>query len=244
MPPAGQTSTAQQLVRVPLTDVSDVHLHRIDDGQWRVLDRRLPSDDVAADPRRGARPSTAPDPHGPGVARVRRGRDGRGGGDRRRHAGDGGSPVRSAGAPRARLGLGALGVISTVTLQCEPSYALAAQERPEPLEDVLANFERDAASNDHFEFYWFPYGNKALVKRNNRLPSGTATKPLSRVKEYIDYELTENVAFGALCRLGRAVPKLVRPLGKLSSNVLSAREYSDVSHKVFVTARSVRFVES
>ncbi|MBD8728155.1 hypothetical protein F1C15_09750 [Frigoribacterium sp. NBH87] len=48
MPPAGQTSTAQQLVRVPLTDVSDVHLHRIDDGQWRVLDRRLPSDDVAA----------------------------------------------------------------------------------------------------------------------------------------------------------------------------------------------------
>jgi hypothetical protein len=32
MTPAGQTSTAQQLVRVPLTDVADVHLHRIDDG--------------------------------------------------------------------------------------------------------------------------------------------------------------------------------------------------------------------
>ncbi|SDX35213.1 FAD-linked oxidoreductase [Amycolatopsis xylanica] len=144
----------------------------------------------------------------------------------------------------ARLGLGALGVISTVTLQCEPAYALAAQERPEPLENVLAGFERDAATNDHFEFYWFPYGDNALVKRNNRLPAGTPTKPLSRVKEYIDYELTENIAFGALCRLGRAVPKLVRPLGKLSSNVLSGREYSDVSHKVFVTARSVRFVES
>jgi hypothetical protein len=47
-PGAHPASTTQQLDRVPLTDVSEVHLHRIDDGQWRVLDRRLPDDDVAA----------------------------------------------------------------------------------------------------------------------------------------------------------------------------------------------------
>ena len=40
------------------------------------------------------------------------------------------------------------------------------------------------------------------------------------------------------------MPGLVRPLNKLSSNVLSARSYRDVSHRVFVTNRSVRFVES
>src|SRR5262245_60532012 len=54
----------------------------------------------------------------------------------------------------------------------------------------------------------------------------------------------ENVAFGAVCRLGRTVRPLVRPLNRLSSAVLSARAYSDVSHKVFVTNRNVRFVES
>src|SRR3981189_3301605 len=37
----------------------------------------------------------------------------------------------------ARVGLGALGVISTVTLQCVPSFCLSAQERPEPLEQLL-----------------------------------------------------------------------------------------------------------
>ena len=38
----------------------------------------------------------------------------------------------------AQVGLGALGVIGTVTLQCEPAYALAAAEAPMPLDGVLA----------------------------------------------------------------------------------------------------------
>ncbi|GLY64144.1 D-arabinono-1,4-lactone oxidase [Amycolatopsis taiwanensis] len=144
----------------------------------------------------------------------------------------------------ARVGLGALGVISHVTLRCEPSFVVSAQERPEPLEQVLEGFDESAAQNDHFEFYWFPYGKNALVKRNNREPAGTTRRPLSRAKQFFEYEIMENVAFGALCRLGRAVPRLVQPLGRFASAVLSAREYSDLSHRVFVTHRGVRFVES
>ena len=37
----------------------------------------------------------------------------------------------------ARIGLGALGVLATVTLQCEPAYALAAAEAPATLDDTL-----------------------------------------------------------------------------------------------------------
>ncbi|GAB3573631.1 D-arabinono-1,4-lactone oxidase [Amycolatopsis endophytica] len=144
----------------------------------------------------------------------------------------------------ARVGLGALGVITHVTLQCEPAFALAAQERPEPLEQVLEGFDTFAAENDHFEFYWFPYGKNALVKRNNRMPAGEAKRPLSRAREFLDYEIMENVAFGTLCRIGRAVPRFAQPLGRFASSVLSAREYSDTSHRVFVTHRGVRFVES
>ena len=67
------------------------------------------------------------------------------------------------------MSIGALGVLSTVTLQCVPAFTLAADERPMPLEEVLARFGEFAAGNDHFEFYWFPYGKNALVKRNNRI---------------------------------------------------------------------------
>ena len=144
----------------------------------------------------------------------------------------------------ARVGLGALGVVSTVTLRCVPAFDLAADEHPEPLDDVLARLDELAAANDHFEFYWFPYGRNALVKRNNRLPAGEPARPLSPARRYFEYQVMENHAFGLLCRVGRAVPGLVRPLNRLSSAVLSARRYSDRSHRVFTTSRQVRFVES
>jgi FAD-linked oxidoreductase len=144
----------------------------------------------------------------------------------------------------ARVGLGALGVITTVTLRCVPAFVLAAQEGPEPLEQILDGFDEQADANDHFEFYWFPYGRNALVKRNNRQPAGTEPRPLSALRQYFEYEIMENHLFGLLCRLGRAVPPLVRPLNQLSSSVLSPRSYSDHSHRVFVTSRTVRFVES
>ncbi len=69
----------------------------------------------------------------------------------------------------ARVSVGALGVLSSVTLQCVPAFTLAADERPMPIDEVLDQFDEFAAGNDHFEFYWFPYGKNALVKRNNRI---------------------------------------------------------------------------
>jgi L-gulono-1,4-lactone dehydrogenase len=142
----------------------------------------------------------------------------------------------------ARVGLGALGVISTVTLRCVPAFTLAADERPMPLAEVTARFEEFAADNDHFEFYWFPYGRNALVKRNNRVAPGGRGMPAWR--RFWEYDVMENAAFGALCRTGRAVPALIRPLNRLAAATLSERSYSDSSHRVFVTPRRVRFVES
>lgn len=144
----------------------------------------------------------------------------------------------------ARIGLGAFGVLATVTLRCEPAFVLAAHEGPQPLDDVVANLDELAHTTDHVEFYWFPYGRDALVKRNTRLPPGTRPRPLSPARRFYDYTLMENVAFGGLCRLGRAAPRLVPRLGALASAALSTRRYSDVSHRVFATPRSVRFVET
>jgi FAD-linked oxidoreductase len=145
----------------------------------------------------------------------------------------------------ARVGLGALGVIAAVTLTCVPSFDLAADERPMPLGEVLERFDEFAAGNDHFEFYWFPYGKNALVKRNRRIPEPDAGPGrMPRWREFLEYEVMENAAFGALCRTGRAVPSLIRPLNKFAASTLSKRSYSATSHQVFVTPRRVRFVES
>ncbi|RCW47264.1 L-gulonolactone oxidase [Halopolyspora algeriensis] len=144
----------------------------------------------------------------------------------------------------ARVSLGALGVLSTITLRCVPAFALAADEHPEPLDSVLDRFDDLAETNDHIEFYWFPHGSNTLVKRNNRLPREVEPTPLHPVRDFLEYEVLENRVFGALCRLGRTFPALVRPLTRLSGAMWSSRSYSDRSHRVFVTSRTVRFVES
>jgi L-gulono-1,4-lactone dehydrogenase len=144
------------------------------------------------------------------------------------------------------VSIGALGVLSTVTLSCVPAFTLAADERPMPLTEVLGRFDEFAAASDHFEFYWFPYGANALVKRNNRIPpdDGRPSAPMPGWRRFLEYEVMENAAFGALCRTGRALPVTIKPLNRLASAVLSKRSYSAPSHQVFVTPRRVRFVES
>ena len=142
-----------------------------------------------------------------------------------------------------RVSVGALGVISTVTLSCVPAFTLAADERPMPLSEVTARFTEFAADNDHFEFYWFPYGRNALVKRNN-VSTENLPPSMPAWRRYWEYEVMENAAFGTLCRAGRAMPRLIQPLNRLAAATLSKRSYSDTSHRVFVTPRRVRFVES
>ena len=141
----------------------------------------------------------------------------------------------------ARVGLGALGVLSTVTFRAEPLFHLRADERPMPLADVLSGYDDLVGENDHFEFFWFPHTDVALTKRNNR--TSDPVEPLSPTKAYVDDVLLSNHLFQAVCSLGSAAPRLIPPVNRLSSKALSARTYTDVSHKVFISRRSVRFHE-
>src|SRR3954449_11746088 len=62
----------------------------------------------------------------------------------------------------ARVGIGALGAISTITLRCVPSFVLRRVDSPCPREEVLDAFQRRADENDHFELFTFPYADSAL----------------------------------------------------------------------------------
>ncbi|MFC4497795.1 D-arabinono-1,4-lactone oxidase [Streptomyces ovatisporus] len=141
----------------------------------------------------------------------------------------------------ARLGLGALGVISELTFSVEPEFLLTAREEPMPFERVTSEFDQLVAENEHFEFYWFPHTEGCNTKRNNRA-AGPA-QPLPRVRGWVDDELLSNGVFQAVCSLGAAAPAVVSSIAKISSRALSARTYTDIPYKVFTTPRRVRFVE-
>jgi len=141
-----------------------------------------------------------------------------------------------------RVGLGALGVISTVTLQAEPAFALRAVEGPMPLDETLKQFDALADTNDHFEFYWFPHTAVALTKRNART-SLDELAPLPRWREWMSDEFLSNTVYGAVVDVGRRAPAAIRPLNRLSARALGSRTFTDQSHKVFTSPRRVRFVE-
>src|SRR5699024_6606268 len=61
----------------------------------------------------------------------------------------------------AQLGLGAIGVICEVTLQCVPAYRLELTESTQDLEQTVTSFLADASAVDHHEFFWFPRTRRA-----------------------------------------------------------------------------------
>ncbi|SEG06890.1 FAD-linked oxidoreductase [Actinacidiphila yanglinensis] len=141
----------------------------------------------------------------------------------------------------ARIGLGALGVVSALTFAVEPLFLLTAREEPMAFERVMADFEQFTAENEHFEFYWFPHTEGCNTKRNNRSPGPAA--PMPAVRGWIDDELLSNGVFQAACALGRVAPSAIPGIARISSRALSARTYTDVAYKVFTSPRRVRFVE-
>ncbi|WP_232680716.1 D-arabinono-1,4-lactone oxidase [Nocardioides sp. R-C-SC26] len=144
----------------------------------------------------------------------------------------------------AAVSLGALGVVTEVTLQCVPAFLLHAREEPMALPAVLESLPSLVEDNDHFEFYWFPHTEKALVKQNNRVPDGTAAAPLGRLRHLVDDELLSNGLFEIANRVGRRAPGIVPRINAVSGSALSAREYTAPSYEVFVSPRRVRFHES
>lgn len=145
--------------------------------------------------------------------------------------------------PAVALGLGALGVLVTVTLQCVPRYLLRAEEAPEALERVLDDYVERTRAVDHFEFYWFPHTRGTRTKVNTRLPWDHGREPLTRLARFADEELANNVAFGGCVALGRVLPGITPRVNRVIEQLSSRRSYVDESHRVYVTHRRVRFRE-
>jgi FAD-linked oxidoreductase len=143
----------------------------------------------------------------------------------------------------ARIALGALGVVTAVTLQAVPAFALRAVEGPGTLTAALEDFEELMTSTDHVEFYWFPHTDATLLKSNTRVPLEEGLAPLPRWRAVWEDEVLANAAFAGVVAAGRRVPGLVPPLARMSAKALGPRTWTDHAHRVFVSRRRVRFLE-
>ena len=144
----------------------------------------------------------------------------------------------------ARLGLGTIGVVLEVTLQCVPAYRLELRESTEPLEPTVRSFLADSALADHHEFFWFPRTDRATVRTMRRLPAEAPRHRPARAAELLQQEVLGNGAWEVLCRAAALVPPLSRPVAEIASHVFAGPRVLDDSAAVFAAPRRVRFHET
>jgi FAD-linked oxidoreductase len=141
----------------------------------------------------------------------------------------------------ARVGVGALGAIYSVTLRTVPAFTLHRVDSPRPLGEALARFDELVERNDHFEFFVFPYTETALTIERNR--SELAPQPRGALRRWTSDVLVENTIGNLALRLARRRPKMIPGLSARAARMMSQGERLDRSYRIFANERRIRFTE-
>ena len=141
----------------------------------------------------------------------------------------------------ARVGLGAVGAITAVTLRTVPAFTMRRVDEPRTLAEVLASLAELIEREEHFEFFVFPCGGTALTIARNR--TADPPRPRGPLAAWANDILLENYLLELLARAGRRFPARNRDLARLATRLLSRTEKVVRSHEAFASERRVRFTE-
>jgi FAD-linked oxidoreductase len=137
----------------------------------------------------------------------------------------------------ARVSLGALGVLSEVTLRMVPAYKLAYSFERASVGECLERLDELVHGNRNFELYWFPHSERAQLKRLNE-----SELPVTRGHRLSDIML-ENGLFWAVSACCRLIPALCAPASRFCGRTVATHRGVGHSHRVYATPRLVRFHE-
>jgi L-gulono-1,4-lactone dehydrogenase len=141
----------------------------------------------------------------------------------------------------ARVGLGALGALSAVTLRCVPAFTIHRLDEPRPLEELLPRLDELVDAHDHWEAFVMPYTRRALALTSER--TDRPPEPAGRATAFLRDVVLENAVLGLFCRTGRAFPRLIPFLNRRLAGLMGRAEHLDASNRVYANKRLVRFTE-
>jgi FAD-linked oxidoreductase len=141
----------------------------------------------------------------------------------------------------ARVGLGALGVVTEISLRCQPLYTLRRTDTRRPLAETLEQLDELARARERFEFFSFPYSRWALWRTTEK--TDDEPSPPGAVERFLEDIVLENGALGLLCRIGRLAPGLVPSIDRLMGRLAGGADRVDRSHRIYANPRIVRFTE-
>jgi len=141
----------------------------------------------------------------------------------------------------ARIGLGALGIVTKVELDCVPAFTLRHTERAAKLSEVVDELDDLADGHDHFELYWLPHTDTVSLLCNDR--TDDAPRPKSAYKRWRAEVFYPNYFFGALVAAGRLRPESIPRIAQVVAGTVGSARLVDRSDKILISTRLLRFVE-
>lgn len=135
----------------------------------------------------------------------------------------------------ARASVGALGIISQITLQNRNRYRLKQRSEIAKTADILADFDRRAASHRHFEIIPLTHSDYSIVLTTDETDAAINNPPVSA---------EEQAAFGAAMHGWMTIPPGERrPAINGLAQQIEPSERIDESYKILANVRSNRFNE-
>lgn len=135
----------------------------------------------------------------------------------------------------ARVNVGALGVVTAMTLQNQAPFRLKARNTAERIEDVLDRFDTAAAAHRHFEMFPLVHSDYALVLAIDETDESINNPPP---------DPEEAAALGQAMAYWASLPPGERqPLIDAAAAQIEPTEAVDVSHVILANERYSRFNE-
>lgn len=128
----------------------------------------------------------------------------------------------------AQCSLGALGIVTELTVQCEPAFRLHVSEVPASLEEVLGSLPEIIEGAEHARFWWFPHTEMCMVWKANR--TTRLATPARAYSKFVTGDLYQALLYAAT-----RVPPLTALINRVYRGYRHGRADSFVaqSHEVF-----------
>jgi len=127
----------------------------------------------------------------------------------------------------ALVSLGALGILSEITLNVVPAFNLNEQNYVTKFDDVIDKLDEFVADTDHFKLWWFPHVDEVVVYNYRRTHEPAND---SRFRQWLMDEVLSVLVYRILIRMGHInrnwrkwinkllVTKLIMPLNRIEKS--------------------------
>lgn len=114
--------------------------------------------------------------------------------------------------PAVQISMGALGIITTITLQCEEAFYLKEESFPLPFDEAMEVFNEHLNTVEHFKMWWFAHAPKVQMYRWYRTKE--KLKPRNKIVALLEDKFLTNHFFGFLLKTGSAFPNMIPAINR------------------------------